>query len=108
MDLIAQAGQLAHQLISDHPIIYTLLVVPIFLYLVRKLEAAIPAIADWADAYQEKALKRAGLSDEEIALLEEHEGDDMIAAGNELKAKAAARRAAPAAPAGQATPTPKP
>ena len=96
MNYFQQGVAALHDLIAAHPILYTLIVLPLTLYLVRKFEAAIPKIADWADAYQEKALKRAGLSDAEIAILEEHEADDMIAAGTELKAKAAARKAASA------------
>ncbi len=89
---LAPVGQFVRDLIAAHPILYTLLVVPIMLYLVRKLEAAIPQIADWADAYQEKALKRAGVTDEELAILEEHEAKDMRAAADELDKKAAARK----------------
>ena len=94
MSTLAQVGAFLHGLISEHPFIYTLIVVPIMLYLIRKLEAAIPAIANWADARQEAALKCAGLSEEEIALLEEHEAKDMRVAADALDKRAAARRAA--------------
>lgn len=97
MDLQA-LGDTARGLIAAHPVLYTLLVLPIFLWAVRKFEAAIPKIADYIDDYQEKALKRAGLSDEELAILEEHEAKDMRAAADELDKRATARRAAQKAP----------
>lgn len=97
MDSIAQVGQFLNALIAQHPVLYTLLVVPISLWLLNKAEAQIPKIVNWAEDYQDRALRKAGLSEEAIIAVDERELKDMRAAADAFEKEIAERKAALAA-----------
>lgn len=93
MELLQQVGEQAHALISAHPILYTLFVVPASMWLVSKAESKIPAIVDWAEDYQDRALRRAGVPEEAIILIDERELKDMRAAADAFEKEIAERKA---------------
>lgn len=98
MDSIAQAGQFLNALIAQHPILYTLFVVPISLWLLNKAEAQIPKVVNWVEEYQDRLLRKAGLSEEAIIAVDERELKDMRAATDAFEKEIAERKAALAAP----------
>lgn len=87
-------GGLWQQYGSAHPILSHIVVALIAPWLWTKAEESIPAIVDWAEARQEKLLKRAGLSEAQLISVEEHEAADTEAAAAELRKRIAARKAA--------------
>lgn len=98
MELLQQGGQALQGLIAAHPILYTLFVVPISMWLLNKAESKIPDAVNWAEEYQDRALRKAGVSEEAIILIDERELKDMRAAADAFEKEIAERKAKLAAP----------
>jgi len=96
---LAAIGQFVQGLIAQHPIIYTLLVVPVSMWALTKAELQIPRFVNWAEDYQDRALRRAGLSEAAIIAVDERELKDMRAAADAFEKEIAERKAKLAAPA---------
>lgn len=94
---LATIGQFAQGLIAAHPFLYTLLVVPLSVWALNKAESKIPDLIQWGEDYQDRMLRKAGLSEEAILAVDERELKDMRAAADALEKDIARRKAALAA-----------
>lgn len=63
--------------------------------LVAAAEAALPKAVDWLDARQENALRKLGLSEEQILVIKQHEVDDLRKSADELQSRIDAAKVAP-------------
>ena len=95
--MLESIGQLWQQYGAAHPIISHILVALLAPYFLSKLEAQIPKAVNWAEEYQDRALRKAGLSEEQIIAVDERELKDMRAAADAFEKEIAERKAALAA-----------
>lgn len=86
-------GHLWQQYGAAHPVLSHLLVALLAPYLLGKLEEQIPRAVDWIEERQAVALRRAGLTEEQILAVDERELKDMRAAADAFEKEIAERRA---------------
>lgn len=91
-------GHLWAQYGAAHPILSHILVALLAPFFLSKLEAQIPAAANWLEERQARALRRAGLTEEEIIAVDERQLKDMRAATDAFEKEIAERKAALAKP----------
>lgn len=96
--LLASAGQLWAQYGAAHPILSHVLVALLAPYFLSKLEAQIPRVVNFVEERQAQALRKAGLSEEDILAVDERELKNMRAAADAFEKEIAERRAALNAP----------
>ncbi|MES2156154.1 MAG: hypothetical protein V4510_13550 [bacterium] len=84
---------------ATHPLLSHGLVALTAPWLWAKAEEQIPKAVNWAEEYQDRALRKAGLSEEQIIAVDERELKDMRAAADAFEKEIAERKAKLAAPA---------
>jgi hypothetical protein len=97
--ILASVGQLWQQYGAAHPILSHIIVALLAPYFLSKLEAQIPRVVDFIEERQAQALRKAGLSEEDILAVDERELKNMRAAADAFEKEIAERKAKLAAPA---------
>lgn len=86
-------GALWREYGAAHPIVSHILVALLAPYFLGKIEEQIPRAVNWVEEYQAQALRKAGLSEEQILAVDEHELKQMRAAADAFEKEIAERKA---------------